>query len=91
MHFFSFPFRYGRLFIVHQHDLSLSFSFLGIQISVLIHCSQMISFNFAIMANKSFSFFFLQGLFGKQQMNAWSWAFHDLTTGPLKRKGAVIK
>jgi len=33
----------------------------------------------------------IKGLFGKQEMTAWSWAFHDLTTGPLKRKGAVIK
>ncbi|XP_022792421.1 uncharacterized protein LOC111331554 [Stylophora pistillata] len=33
----------------------------------------------------------IKGLFGKCQLTAWSWAFHELTTGPLKRKPAVIK
>ncbi|CAH3112617.1 unnamed protein product [Pocillopora meandrina] len=33
----------------------------------------------------------IKGLFGKCELTAWSWAFHELTTGPLKRKSAVIK
>ncbi|KAJ7335953.1 hypothetical protein OS493_013316 [Desmophyllum pertusum] len=33
----------------------------------------------------------IKELFGKGNLTAWSWAFQDLTTGPLKRKPAVIR